>query len=151
MCVGVAGYPEKHPQAATLDEDIEYLKRKVDQGGSFIITQLFFDNDLYFAFVDKCRARGISVPIVPGVLPILSLASIKRSISLGGTTIPEAYLARLEAADKEGGAAAVREIGVEYAREQCRDLLKRGAPGVHLYTLNKAQACLDIARGLRLG
>jgi len=149
MCVAVAGYPEKHPQAATLDEDIEYLKRKMDQGGSFVITQLFFDNDCYFDFVAKCRAKGISMPIVPGVLPILNLTSIKRIVSLCGANIPAAYLARLEAADKEG-TAAVREIGVEYAREQCRDLLERGAPGVHLYTLNKAQACLDIAKDLQL-
>ena len=149
MCVGVAGYPEKHPQAATLDEDIDYLKRKADQGGSFVITQLFFDNDRYFDFVARCRAKGITAPIVPGVLPILNLASVKRIVSLCGAAIPAGYLARLEAADKEG-AAAVREIGVEYAREQCRDLLERGAPGVHLYTLNKAQACLDIAKGLQL-
>ena len=149
MCAGVAGYPEKHPQAATLDEDIDYLKRKVDQGGSFIITQLFFDNNRYFDFVAKCRAKGINAPIVPGVLPILNLASVKRILSLCGATIPTGYLARLEAADKEG-TAAVRDIGVEYAREQCRNLLERGAPGVHLYTLNKAQACLDITKGLQL-
>lgn len=150
MCIGVAGYPEKHPQAESLDADIGYLKLKVERGGCFAITQLFFDNDHYFRFVEKCRARGIDVPVLPGVLPIMNLASIKRILSLCGATIPAEYLARLEAANDQGGAAAVREAGVAYAREQCRDLIARGAPGVHLYTLNKAQACLDIVKGLTL-
>ena len=151
MCIAVAGYPEKHPQAASLEEDLDYLKLKVDKGGCFVITQLFFDNDRYFDFVARCRDKGIGVPIVPGVLPILNLASVKRILSLCGATIPGDYLARLESAGDQGGPAAVRELGVAYAREQCRDLLARGAPGVHLYTLNKAQACLDIVRGLELG
>jgi methylenetetrahydrofolate reductase (NADPH) len=150
LCIGVAGYPEKHPQAQSLEQDIDYLKLKVEKGGGFAITQLFFDNDHYFRFVERCRAKGIDVPILPGVLPILNLASVKRILSLCGATIPADYLARLEAANDQGGADAVRELGVEYAREQCRDLIARGAPGVHLYTLNKAQACLDIVRGLKL-
>lgn len=150
MCIGVAGYPEKHPQAASLDQDIDFLDLKVKSGGCFAITQLFFDNDHYFRFVERCRARGIGVPIVPGVLPIMNLASVKRILSLCGATLPAEYLARLEAANDKGGADAVRELGVEYAREQCKDLLERGAPGVHLYTLNKAQACLDIVKGLNL-
>jgi methylenetetrahydrofolate reductase (NADPH) len=150
MCIGVAGYPEKHPQAESLDQDIDYLKLKVEKGGSFAITQLFFDNGHYFRFVERCRARGIGVPIIPGVLPIMNLASIKRILSLCGASIPADYLARLEAANHKGGAAAVRELGVEFARAQCRDLIARGAPGVHLYTLNKAQACIDIVKGLSL-
>ena len=93
---------------------------------------------------------GIDKPIIPGVLPILNLASVKRILSLCGATIPAEYLARLEAANDQGGVNAVRELGVQFAREQCRDLIARGAPGVHLYTLNKAQACLDIVNGLEL-
>jgi len=150
LCIGVAGYPETHPQAESADKDLDYLKLKVDKGGSVIITQLFFNNDHYFRFVERCRARGIDKPIIPGVLPILNLASVKRILSLCGATIPAEYLARLEAANDQGGAGAVRELGVEFAREQCRDLIARGAPGVHLYTLNKAQACLDIVNGLEL-
>lgn len=150
LCIGVAGYPETHPQAESADKDLDYLKLKVDKGGSVIITQLFFNNDHYFRFVERCRARGIDKPIIPGVLPILNLASVKRILSLCGATIPAEYLARLEAANDQGGASAVRELGVEFAREQCRDLIARGAPGVHLYTLNKAQACLDIVNGLEL-
>jgi len=150
ICIGVAGYPEKHPQAESLDKDIDYLKLKVERGGSFAITQLFFDNDHYFAFVEKCRGRGITVPIIPGVLPIMNLASIKRILGLCGASLPPSYLERLEAANAKGGADAVRELGVDYARTQCQDLVARGAPGVHLYTLNKAQACLDIVKGLSL-
>lgn len=150
LCIGVAGYPETHPQAESADKDLDYLKLKVDKGGSVVITQLFFNNDHYFRFVERCRARGIDKPIIPGVLPILNLASVKRILSLCGATIPAEYLARLEAANDQGGASAVRELGVEFAREQCRDLIARGAPGVHLYTLNKAQACLDIVNGLEL-
>lgn len=150
LCIGVAGYPETHPQAESAEKDLDYLKLKVDKGGSVIITQLFFNNDHYFRFVERCRARGIDKPIIPGVLPILNLASVKRILSLCGATIPAEYLARLEAANDQGGASAVRELGVEFAREQCRDLIARGAPGVHLYTLNKAQACLDIVNGLEL-
>lgn len=150
LCIGVAGYPEKHPQAESLDADIDALKLKLERGGNFAITQLFFDNDAYFAFVEKCRARGIGAPILPGVLPILNLASIKRIASLCGASIPADYLARLEAAAERGGAEAVRREGVAFARRQCRDLLTRGAPGVHLYTLNKAQSCLEIAKDLPL-
>lgn len=150
LCIGVAGYPEKHPQAESLEQDIDYLKLKVEKGGTFAITQLFFDNDHYFRFVARCRAKGIDVPILPGVLPILNLASVKRILSLCGATLPAEYLARLEAANDQGGADAVKELGVAYARQQCRDLIARGAPGVHLYTLNKAQACLDIVKGLKL-
>ena len=150
MCVAVAGYPETHPQARSPEADLDYLKLKMDKGGAFVVTQLFFDNDHYFSFVEKCRAKGITQPIVPGVLPILNLASVKRILSLCGASIPAEYLARLEAANDRGGADAVRELGVEYAREQCKDLMARGAPGVHLYTLNKAQACIDIVKGLSL-
>lgn len=148
MGVGVAGYPEKHPQAPSLEADLEFLAVKIACGGAFVITQLFFDNDFYFEFVDKARAKGITAPIVPGVLPILNLASVKRILSLCGATLPPAYLAQLEAASDSGGAEAVRRTGVAYAKAQVRDLLKRGAPGIHLYTLNKAQACLDIVEGL---
>jgi len=150
LCVGVAGYPEKHPQAPSLDADLDSLKLKCDLGGSFVITQLFYDNDAYFSYVEKARAKGIDVPIVPGILPILNLGSVKRIASLCGAALPARLLAELEAADASGRPGAVRQTGVAYAKAQARDLLRRGAPGVHLYTLNKAQACLDIAGDLPL-
>jgi methylenetetrahydrofolate reductase (NADPH) len=152
--VGVAGYPEVHPEAESMEQDLKYLKLKLDEGSDFVVTQLFFDNDRYFSFVDKVRAMGIDAPIIPGVLPVLSLNVLKRIASLCGAEVPEHYLAELEEADASGGAEAVAKVGVRYAREQARDLLARGAPGVHLYTLNKAEACreivadLDVSHGL---
>lgn len=146
--VGVAGYPETHPEAASADADLDFLKLKVEQGGDFIITQLFFDNADYFDFVRKARALGIDKPIIPGILPVVSLKVIQRIVSLCGAAIPPAYLQELEAADKEGGAEAVQEVGIAFARKQAQELLAGGAPGVHLYTLNRADAVLKLAQGL---
>ncbi len=150
LCLGVAGYPECHPEAVSPEADLDFLQRKVELGGDFIVTQLFFDNDCYFDFVDRIRARGVTAPVVPGVLPVMSLASIKRLAGLCGATLPPAYLAELEAADAAGGAPAVARAGIAYATRQARDLIARGAPGVHLYTLNKAEAVLSIVSGLDL-
>lgn len=148
--VGVAGYPECHPEAVSPEADLDFLRQKVTLGGDFVVTQLFFDNDRYFAFVEKARAMGLTVPMVPGVLPVLSLASVKRLAGLCGASLPPAYLAELERADADGGAAAVAEVGIAHARAQAQDLIDRGAPGVHLYTLNKADAVLSIVSGLTL-
>ncbi|MBF0481901.1 MAG: methylenetetrahydrofolate reductase [Desulfovibrionaceae bacterium] len=145
--VGVAAYPEKHPQSPSPEDDLNHLKFKLGQGGDFAITQLFFDNALYFAFVAKARAAGIDVPIVPGILPVASLAGLRRILGFCGASVPAAYLAALEEADKQGP-EAVRALGVAHATAQARDLLANGAPGVHLYTLNKASSCLEIVKGL---
>ena len=146
--VGVAGYPETHPEAESPAADLSYLKLKVDQGGDFIVTQLFFDNQHYFDFVRKARALGITKPIIPGILPVVSLKVIQRIVSLCGAGIPPAFLQELEAADQRGGAVAVEEVGVAFARKQAQELLAAGAPGVHLYTLNRADAVLKLAQGL---
>jgi methylenetetrahydrofolate reductase (NADPH) len=146
--LGVAGYPETHPEAESPDRDLEYLKLKIDQGGDFIVTQLFFDNRLYYDFVDKARALGVTKPIIPGILPVVSLKVIQRIISLCGASIPPAFMAELEAAEARGGTAAVQATGIAYARRQAEELLAWGAPGVHLYTLNRAEAVLQIADGL---
>src|SRR5690606_15863422 len=98
FCLGVGGYPEKHPEAATLAHDLDALKRKVDAGADFITTQLFFDNDVYYRFVDQCRGRGITIPIVPGIMPVLSLKQIRRFTEMCGATLPERLIKRLEAA-----------------------------------------------------
>lgn len=148
--IGVAGYPETHPAAVSPEADLEFLRRKVALGGDFVVTQLFFDNTVYFRFVKRARAAGISVPIVPGVLPVQSLAGLKRMAGLCGASVPPDYLAELEKADAAGGAAAVAERGVAYARKQAQALLAGGAPGVHLYTLNKSEAVLSIVDGLDL-
>jgi methylenetetrahydrofolate reductase (NADPH) len=146
--IGVAGYPEKHPEAPSLAEDIRCLKAKIETGGNFVITQLFFDNQAYFDFVAKAREAGVDAPIIPGILPILSLASIKRILSLCDAAMPPEFLRSLEQAQEQDGPEAVKELGIAFARNQIRGLLDRGAPGVHLYTLNKAEACLKIVQGL---
>ncbi len=142
--VGVAGYPEKHPEAVSPEVDLEHLRRKVACGADFVITQLFFDNDHYFHFVDRAREAGIDVPIIPGVLPVQNLAALKRMLAFCGATVPEGYMRDLEHVHEVYGDSGVRGLGLGYARSQVRNLLDRGAPGVHLYTLNKADTCLEI-------
>ena len=146
--VGVAGYPETHPEAASPETDLEFLRLKLDQRGDFVITQLFFDNRFYFDFVERARSLGINKPIIPGILPVVSLKLVKRIVSLCGAAIPPAFLAELEEADSRGGAAAVQAAGVAYARRQAEELLAHGAPGVHLYTLNRSEALLELVEGL---
>ncbi|TGU71125.1 methylenetetrahydrofolate reductase [NAD(P)H] [Geomonas terrae] len=146
--IGVAGYPEVHPDAVDAEHDLSYLKLKLDQGGDFAITQLFFDNDHYFDFVAKARSIGVDKPIIPGIIPVVSLKVIQRIISLCGATLPAAYLAELEEADRRGGAAAVQKVGVAHARKQAEELLAAGVPGVHIYTLNRDQVVLDLVDGL---
>lgn len=146
FCLGVAGYPEKHPEAPSLDTDLTNLQRKVDNGAAFITTQLFFDNDVYYRFVDRCRAMGIAVPIVPGIMPVLSLKQIQRFTSMCGATLPPKLIKRLEVAAEN--TEVVETIGVDWALTQIRDLLGRGAPGYHLYILNRAKAALALTAGL---
>ena len=148
MGIGVAGYPETHPEAVGPEEDLAYLKLKLDQGGDFVITQLFFDNSHYFDFVARARAAGVLKPIIPGIIPVVSLKVIRRIVSMCGATLPPAYLAELEEADRCGGAAAVQKLGVAYARRQAQDLLAAGVPGVHIYTLNRDEAVLELVDGL---
>jgi len=150
MGIGVAGYPEVHPEAATPEDDISYLKLKFAMGAEFAITQLFFDNNLYHTFVKRAHAAGITKPIIPGILPVVSLKVIKRIVSLCGATIPAEFLTELEQADRTGGAAAVQKIGIAHARRQIRELLEAGVPGVHIYTLNRAEVVLDLVEELPL-
>ena len=146
FCLGVGGYPEKHPEAPSLEIDLDNLKRKVDAGAAFVTTQLFFDNALYYRFVEKCRARGITVPIVPGLMPVLSLKQIKRFTEMCGASLPEKLIKRLEAAGEHP--EIVESVGNEWAVTQIRDLLAHGAPGYHLYIMNRAKSALALAAGL---
>lgn len=148
FCVGVAAYPEGHVEAESLKQDLVFLKKKLDLGGSFAVTQLFFDNALYFDFLDKARAMGMDKPFIPGILPITSLNIIKKSISLSGASLPPGFMESLEDAEKRGGPQEVKKIGTQHAIDQVKGLLRGGAPGVHLYTLNKADTCLEIVRTL---
>lgn len=146
FCLGVAGYPEKHPEALSIESDLENLKRKVDAGAGFVTTQLFFDNSVYYRYVEKCRARGIRVPIVPGIMPVLSLKQIKRFTEMCGATLPRELATRLEVAAEN--ADVVEIIGIEWALTQIRGLLANGAPGYHLYIMNRAKSALALAAGL---
>jgi methylenetetrahydrofolate reductase (NADPH) len=146
FCLGVAGYPERHPEAPSAEADLANLRRKVDGGAAFITTQLFFDNEAFYRFVDRCRSAGISVPIVPGIMPVLSLKQIQRFTTMCGASLPEKLVRRLEAAGDQPEVAEA--IGIDWALGQIRDLLARGAPGYHLYILNRAKSALALAAGL---
>jgi methylenetetrahydrofolate reductase (NADPH) len=146
FCLGVAGYPEKHPEAPSAEADLSNLRHKVDSGAAFVTTQLFFDNDAYYRFVDRCRGAGIPVPIVPGIMPVLSLKQIQRFTALCGASLPAKLVRRLEAAGDQPEVAEA--IGIDWALAQIRDLLARGAPGYHLYILNRAKSALALAAGL---
>jgi methylenetetrahydrofolate reductase (NADPH) len=148
FCIGVAGYPEGHPQCLNRTRDLEHLKRKVDNGGCFVITQLFFDNDEFYRFRDQARAMGIKVPLVAGIMPILNVAQIKRFVSMCGAKIPHPLLTKLESLEQD--AEAVYAAGVEYATRQCDDLLKNGVDGLHFYTLNKSKATVQICKSLNV-
>lgn len=134
--LGAACYPEMHPQAVNPDEDLRWTLRKTELGARFLITQLFFDNNDYFAYVARARAAGITAPIVPGIMPITNVAQIERFTKMCGASIPKALHVRLDRHRDDG--AAVMAIGLEHAITQCRELLARGAPGLHFYTLNKS-------------
>ena len=147
FCVGAACFPEVHPDAPDRETDLRYAREKVEAGAGFLITQLFFDNEIYFDFVEEARAAGIDVPIIPGIMPITNYSQIKRFTDMCGATIPEELERELDgrADDPE----AVAELGVAYATLQCSDLLARGAPGVHFYTLNRSPATRAILAALR--
>ena len=146
--IGAACFPEVHPEAPDLAHDLRYLRQKVASGASFLITQLFFDNELYFSFVEEARAAGIEVPIIPGVMPITDVRQIKTITTMCGASIPPALLEQLELRGEDPD--AVLELGVSYATLQCAELLARGAPGIHFYTLNRSPATRAILSALRL-
>jgi methylenetetrahydrofolate reductase (NADPH) len=147
FCVGAACFPEIHPDAPDRESDLSYAHAKQEAGAGFLITQLFFDNELYFGFVEEARAAGITVPIVPGIMPITNYGQIKRFTEMCGASIPDELEGELNgrADDPE----AVAELGVAYATLQCSDLLARGAPGIHFYTLNRSPATRAILAALR--
>ena len=142
LSIAAAGFPEKHPEAESLQTDLAYTKEKIAAGAEVIFTQLFFDNQYYYDYVKLARAHGISTPIVPGIWTITNLKQIQRVAGLSCAKIPAELLAKLEKASEQ----EVRETGIDYAAAQIRDLLKHGAPGIHLYTLNKADAVSAVLR-----
>ena len=148
FAIGAAAFPETHIHATSPEDDLRYLKEKVDAGAQFLITQLFFDNRHYFDFVARARAAGIDVPIIPGVMPITSSEGITRMTALSGSALPAGLAAALEA--RKEHPEAVAELGVSYATLQCADLLEGGAPGIHFYTLNRSPATRAILSALKL-
>lgn len=145
LLIGCASYPEGHIESAEPDLDVGYLKLKQDLGAHFSVTQLFYDNDSFYRFRDKTAAAGVTIPIVAGIMPVTALARMKRIAKLSGCTFPDRLIEQLG----EGSAEEVLQRGIDYAIEQCADLLDHGVAGIHLYTLNQDQSSAQIVAGLR--
>jgi methylenetetrahydrofolate reductase (NADPH) len=145
FCIGVAGYPEKHFAAPNLKTDLKYLKMKVDMGAEFIVTQMFFDNKRYFDFVAQCRAAGITVPIIPGIKPITTRSQTSILPTIFYIDLPDSLSDEVE---KCVDNAAVREVGIEWTVNQCRELIQAGAPSVHFYSMGKSDPIYRIAKEL---
>jgi methylenetetrahydrofolate reductase (NADPH) len=148
FALGGSCFPEVHPEAPSLEADLAYLKTKVDAGASFLITQLFFDNQVFFDWQAEARRAGIDVPIIPGIVPILSLAQAQRFCANCDAILPEPIVRQLSALD--GDEEAEREFGIAYATRQCEELLAAGAPGIHFYTVNRAPATRAVLGALRV-
>jgi methylenetetrahydrofolate reductase (NADPH) len=146
--IAVGGYPEKHQEAPSIEADLVNLKRKVDAGADVVITQLFYDNADFFRFRDRCAQAGITVPIVPGLLPVTNFAQIQRITSLCGAKLPGEFIAKLSAAGDD--ADAQFRAGIEFATRQTEDLLRAGVPGIHFYVLNKSEATSQVLSGVSL-
>ena len=138
FCIGVAGYPEGHPESPDRQTDLQHLKDKCDRGADFVTTQMFFDNRDYFDFVDRARKAGIQQRIIPGIMPILNFRQILRISTMCGSTIPPVLLQRLEAVADDP--EATFDVGVDWAWRQCEELLAHGAPGIHFYVMNRSRA-----------
>jgi methylenetetrahydrofolate reductase (NADPH) len=148
FAIGAACFPETHIHAASPEADLQHLVEKVGAGVQFLITQLFFENSLYFAFLERARAAGIEVPIIPGIMPITQVGQVERMASMCGATIPEDLRRELHARGEDP--EAVLDFGVAYATLQCAELLAAGAPGIHFYTLNRSPATRAILSALKL-
>lgn len=148
FCIGAACFPEVHPEAPDMAHDLRFLREKVRAGVSFLVTNLFLDPELYFRFVEEARAAGIEVPIIPGIMPITNVGQIKTMTGMCGASIPQALLEALEWRSEDP--SAVLQLGVSYATLQCAELLARGAPGIHFYTLNRSPATRAILSALTL-
>jgi len=142
FCIGIAGYPEKHFDAVSFDSDYEHLKRKVDLGANYIVTQMFFDNQKFFRFVERCRAEGITVPIIPGLKPLATKRQLTVLSQIFHLEFPKELVdeANRCASDKE-----VRQVGIEWGVQQCRELIDYGVPVLHFYTMGKSDNVAKIA------
>ncbi len=142
---GVAGYPEKHADAPSMDSDIFYLKEKVKAGADYVVTQLFFDNQKYFDFVARCRAEGVTVPIIPGIKPVVFMNQLEVLPRIFGSSIPEAFAAELRKCKTDEEA---KQVGVEWNIQQCKELMAAGVPSLHFYTLSATDSVAKIAKAI---
>lgn len=145
FCIGVAAYPEKHFEAVSMEEDLRYLKQKVDAGADYIVTQMFFDNKKYFDFVKACREIGINVPIIPGIKPLATAKQLEILPSIFHLEIPEDLSNAVRACDNN---AAIKQVGIEWAVKQGKELIKAGVPALHFYTMSKSDSVRAIASQL---
>ena len=148
FCLGAAGYPEGHVESENLEKDIEYLKLKVKNGAEYIICNYFYDNQYFFDFVDKCRSIGINLPVLPGVMPVYSIKMMEMLTGLCGATITRKLKQGLDSLP-DGDKDAVVNFGIEFAVNQCRELLKEGVAGLHFYTMNLSKAAVEIVKQLK--
>ncbi|MEW6076607.1 MAG: methylenetetrahydrofolate reductase [Thermodesulfobacteriota bacterium] len=146
--LGCAGYPEGHIEAENLEADIEHLKLKIDSGAEYVVTQFCYDNSLFANYVEKCRARGITVPIIPGIMPVYSLKLTRTLTKLCGASIPES-MKRLLDGLADAGSDTVLDFGIDQATEQCRGLLRQKVPGLHFYTMDRSRSTCEIIRRLK--
>ena len=135
LCIGAACYPEGHPEASTMDEDLTHLKEKVDAGCEYLTTQMFFDNNIYYRFMYKALQKGINVPVVPGIMPVTNAAQVKRTISLTGNLVPAKFLSIVDRFGDDP--EAMKQAGIAYATEQIIDLIANGVNHIHIYSMNK--------------
>jgi len=146
--LGCAGYPEGHAEAETLEKDIEYLKLKVDNGAEYIVAQYFYNNIYFFEYIEKCRAIGINVPIIPGIMPVYTVQMTNMLSKVCGTTIIDTLQSKLDAVDANDK-DAVLNLGIDFATEQCRELLTEGVAGLHFYTMNRSKSTTEIINRLK--
>jgi len=147
FCIGVAGYPEKHPEAESLESDIVYLKKKVDSGADFVITQMFFDNTYFSDFTDRIQKLNITVPVVPGIMPVFSFKNINRFAKMCGVAIPQKLKTEME--NFKDDPESISKLGIDHAVEQCSELLDNGVPGLHFYTMNRTIQVREILKQLQ--
>ncbi len=145
--VGVASYPEGHPESPNMEWELKFFKQKVLAGADFSITQMFFDNSYYYKFLDMCEKKGIDIPIIPGIMPITNFKQVRKFASMCGATIPQKLIEKMEPVEDKP--EEVAKLGIEFAVRQCEELLHNGVPGLHFYTLNKSTATLKIYEAIR--
>lgn len=147
FCIGGACYPECHPESKNQEEDLEYLKIKVDHGCEFLTTQMFFDNDIFYSFVDKVTKKGINVPIIAGIMPITSISQLDKMVSISGNEIPKKYMSIIQ--KYENDPIALKDACIDYASEQAREIYLNGFNAVHIYSMNKPQTAMKISNNLK--